>query len=114
MQKTTALLQILDLITKQHMCTMKSDNFDELYIWVRNFTNKSSANIVTEKETFHSEGEEDHDQELNGVADLKNAMSAPVWIIGQGNVREAIAKGTEAARARAVAREQLEVWRTPF
>ena len=77
MQNTIAYPQILDTITKQHMCAVKSDNFDAFYTRVMKFTNnarvrqgpsrKANDNIVTEKETFHAKSEEDHDQEPNGL-----------------------------------------------
>ena len=72
MQKKTALLQILDPITKQHTANVQgSSKFDQFYTVVMNFTNnassgyghtsKANVNVIFETENYYSEGEEHYD-----------------------------------------------------
>jgi len=42
MQKMTALLQVIDPVTKQHTATMKSSDFNDFYTRVMNFTNNAT------------------------------------------------------------------------
>ena len=65
-QKRTALLQILDPITKQHIASVREADFNKFYTMIMNFANNASMgntipekslNAVTEKEKTEEEAE---------------------------------------------------------
>ena len=49
MQKKTALLQVIDPITKQHTATLKEQDFGKFYTVVMNFTNNASIGTTAVK-----------------------------------------------------------------
>ena len=80
MQKKTALLQVIDPITKQHTATVKEGDFDRFYTIVMNFANNASmgttsgakVSSVAEKEKEKEEAKHDDEGEGGWINGLNN------------------------------------------
>jgi len=75
-QMKTALLQVMDPITKQHTATIREDNFNKFYTAVMNFTNNASHGGGSPVKSVNSvkEMKKDEEEEQGGEDGWLNAM----------------------------------------
>jgi len=69
MQKKTALLQVIDPITKQHTATLKQEDFAKFYTVVMNFANNASMGSASVKQVSAMNEKSDEKQEVQSEAE---------------------------------------------